>query len=101
MNGTTVTLTTSGTAYNLFTLVKAIQAGVSPSCCQLTITADSGNGGNVYVGDSTVSTSIFGARLPANGSANFTASFNGIGMEAFYLAGDASSQKVDIIANRI
>ena len=101
MNATTVTLTTSGTVYNIYTLMKAIETTISPSYNQLIITADPGNTGNVYLGDSTVSSSIFGFKLPTSASANFPAIWNGGGLEEVYVVADANTQKLDIIARRM
>jgi len=101
MNATTVTLTTASTVYNLFTLMQAIQPTITSGFNQIFLVADQGNAGNVFVGDSSVTTSVFGNQMPATGSTSFTVPFNGLSMEAIYLVADTNSQKVDVIASRI
>lgn len=102
MNATTVTLTTASTVYNLFTLMQAIQPTITSGFNQIFLTADAANAGNVFLGDSSVTTSIFGTQMPATGSTSFGPnSFNGLSMEAIYLVADTNSQKVEVVSSKI
>ena len=96
MAATRVTLTTSNTAYNLYTLVSAVNTSFALYGHQLTLQADIGNGGVVYIGDSTLSTTKYGASLTATGAANYVAPFNGLGLEQVYLLGSVNGQLVDV-----
>jgi hypothetical protein len=92
-----VTLTTANTVYNLQTLVKAIDAAEPGYCHQLTLQADIGNGeANVFIGDSTVSSSTYGVKLPASGASNYESPFNAIDLANFYLVSDTNSAKVNV-----
>lgn len=97
-----ITLATSSTVYNLFTLMQAAQTAAVPSCNQIIITADAANGGNVYLGDSTVSSSLYGAKMNPTASLNLgPATFNGLGAESIYLMPDTTNQIIEVIATRI
>lgn len=66
-----VTLTTANTVYNLLTLVKAINTSFKDTFDQFTIQSDDGNSAAVFLGNSAVSTSNYGIKLPtANDSFN-------------------------------
>jgi hypothetical protein len=82
--------------------MNAIEPGVGPACSQIIIAPDSGNSGNVFVGDSSVTTTKYGTKLAAASPALVgTGTFNGLGMESYFLVSDANAQVVHVSAQRM
>lgn len=98
MYGLQVTLTTLNTAYSMLTLLKAITSTIPPYCHQLIIQNDGGNTStaNIFVGSANLSTTIYGAKLPINGSINLAGDANSVQMDDIYLMADTSSTKVNV-----
>jgi len=100
MNMPRITLTTASTVYNLYTLVNALEPQ-AVNCSQVFVTADPTNTGNVFVGDSAVSTTQYGAKLPATASVGFEGNFNSTQLDTIYLMPDTTLSLVDVIIQRI
>lgn len=62
----TITLTTGGTTYNLYTLVSAIDSTLPQKCQDLLIQAPNEGTAVTYIGNSNVSASHYGVALVAS-----------------------------------
>jgi hypothetical protein len=63
-----ITLTTGGTTYNLFTLVSAIDSTLPQKCQDLLIQADTSGSAVTFIGNSNVSSTVYGVALTAGAS---------------------------------
>ena len=93
-----VTATTAGTAYQVAPNVTPAYTALA--CLQITITADPGNSGTLYIGmSSSVSSTNYFAALPAKGSWNSgpTGSIPNFPCQDVYITGSVNSTKADVI----
>lgn len=97
MPAMTVTLTTSGTVYNLYTLIKANYPNADGACRELTLLGDPGNGAaKVFVGNNSVSSSNFGQQLTAGQSTTYRAADSNAVYLGKGLVSDTNGAKVDV-----
>jgi hypothetical protein len=104
-----LTLTTASTVYNLYTLMRAVTGavptdGILPDRVnRFSIQSDDSNQtANVFVGDSLLSSSQYGAKLAAGGSLSIGPTFgNGVCLRDFYLMGSADGTKVNVMFNSV
>lgn len=97
MPAMTVTLTSNGTVYNLWTLIKASFPNAAGACRELTLLGGPANGSaKVFVGGNDVSSSNFGQQLIAAQSTTFRSDRNNIPMSEMGLTSDTDAAKVDI-----
>lgn len=68
LNCMQLTLTSAATAYNLHTLMAAIDTDIPIRACEVVIQADSANAAVVYVGDENISATRFGYAFAAGGT---------------------------------
>lgn len=64
-----ITLTTGGTTYNLFTLVSAIDPNIPQKCQDLLIQADTSGTAVTFIGNANVSSTHYGVALTASATA--------------------------------
>jgi hypothetical protein len=99
MVSATLTLPQANTVYNLYELLSAARPGAPKVVAELYITADNSNSESVYVGDSTLSTSNYGAELaPGDPMLPRRTVANQIALDRVYLMSNAANQKVNVIA---
>lgn len=97
MPGLTVTLTTHGKAYNLYTLIKASFPNAAGACRELTVTSDAGNGSDkVYIGGNDVTSSNFGIQLSASQSTTFRSDQNNVSITGKAATSDVDGAKLDL-----
>lgn len=94
-----VTLTSTGTVYNLLTLLQAIDSKIPKKCQSVQLQVDLGAGGaKVYVGNSQVSATHCGAILVA-GQAAIPIGYdsNLVLLSDIYLTSDTNAIQVNIV----
>lgn len=97
MPGLTVTLTTHGTVYNLYTLIKAAFPNAEGACRELHLSYDPGNSAQkIYVGGNDVATDNFGQQITATLPAIYRSDRNNIPMAEMGLISDGDAAKVDV-----
>jgi len=98
MPGLTLTLTTGGTVYNVWSLIKAVSGHTNDAgaCRELTIKGDSGNGaGKVYLGDMGVSSTNYGLDLIAGQSQTWRSAVNDVNL-GLGVVTDTSGSKINV-----
>lgn len=97
MPAMTATLTTSGTVYNLYALIKASFPNAAGACRELTILGGPGNeAAKVFIGGNDVTSSNFGQQLIAGQGTTYRSDRNNIPMSNMGLTSDTNAAKVDI-----
>jgi hypothetical protein len=97
MVSATLTLSQANTVYNLYDLLSAARPEAPKVVAELYIIADNANSGSVYVGDSTLSTSNYGAELaPGDPMLPRRTAGNQIALDHVYLMASAANQKVNV-----
>jgi len=97
MPGLTVTLTTHGTVYNLYTLIKASFPNAAGACRELTVTSDAANGvDKVYIGGNDVTSSSFGIQLATSQSVAFRSDRNNVSITGKAATSDTDGSKLDL-----
>lgn len=93
-----VTLTTSGTAYSLATLARAIDADIPGECRQLTIEADRANtaGSTVSVGDASISSTRYGYQLAPGDTRVYDDPGGLVRLAQIYFVPSANGLKVNV-----
>ena len=97
--GMQLTLTSAATAYNLYTLLYAIDTGIPTNVCELVIQGDATNAAIVYVGDSSISATRFGYAFAASGATSALVlgnSRSGISLKSVYFWSIGAAGKVNI-----
>jgi len=97
MPALTVTLTTHGTVYNLWTLIKATFPNADGACRELNLLGDPGNGAaKIFVGGNNVSSSNFGVQLIASQSQTYRSNLNNVSLGNKGVVSDTDGSKLDV-----
>lgn len=99
MLGASVTLTTHSVAYNLYTLLSAVDSSIPRYCHQIILQWDSGNGAaNVYTGSpSLTATTPRGIALNSSvDTMSFQTEFNGFQTDGFYVLSDTDGSVLNV-----
>jgi hypothetical protein len=91
-----VTLATAGTPYSIYSQTE----GASPVYVAhaVSITNDSANSSGVlYIGDSNVSSTVYGYSLSAGNTLSLTEVFNSVQLDSIFMTGSTDSMKVDLM----
>lgn len=95
----TVTLTTNGTTYNLATLLAAIDKNLSSRLQYLRLEFDILGAGNVYIGNSNVSSAHCGSHLIPSQEKNMFVWDSGLLLSGdIYMVADTDAQKINVTA---
>lgn len=100
MQGVPITLTTSLTAYNLYTLSSAVDSSIG-RFANLVILQNTSGTAKLFVGGSNLSSTKFGNTIAAGGSITLSAPFNGLTVDAIYLLADVNGTVVNVLDNSI